>query len=141
MSYRLTDYNTTADIGLVAENKTLTQLFADTATGLMEIMVNLESIRENRQLSINIRADSLEDLLHLWLSDLIYYKDADNFLVKKCRITLSETDEYTLSAKLTGDTIDPERHTLKTDVKGVTFYRFKIGRKDNLWFAEMVFDL
>ena len=141
MPYRLTDINATADVGLIVESDTVPQLFAEAATGLMEIMVDLDGIRSDRRLSIDIKADSLEDLLYSWLSDLIYHKDTDNFLVNKCNITITEKSEYILAAELTGDSIDPGRHILKVDVKAVTYYKFKIGRKNNLWFAEMVFDL
>jgi SHS2 domain-containing protein len=37
--------------------------------------------------------------------------------------------------------MDRTRHKLKLDIKGVTFYNFKIEKIDGRWYGEVVFDL
>jgi len=140
MPYKHSDRNTTGDIGMTTTGKNLKELFSDSARGLIEIMADSYKLLENSRLEVELRSDSLSELYYDWLSEIIYLKDAKQFLVK--RIEFIQLDKSgTLKATLCGDTIDPGRHTLKIDVKAVTYYRFNIEKRDNDWFGEVVFDL
>jgi SHS2 domain-containing protein len=141
MPYKITDTHTCADVGLIVSGETLEQLFADSAAGLMAIMVEPDGVRENKNSTLELEADDLEELFYSWLSELIYIKDADDFLLKECKLKITKNNQYKLKAELTGDSIDPKRQTLKTDVKGVTYYRFRIEKIENEWHGEVVFDL
>jgi SHS2 domain-containing protein len=60
MPYKISDAYTSADVGLIASGETLEQLFADSAAGLMEIMVEPEGLRESRNLALEIEGNSLD---------------------------------------------------------------------------------
>ena len=77
MPYRITDEFSTADIGLIVFGESVEKIFIDAAYGLMEIISNRENFEKTKSLKIIIEADSLEDLLYHWLSDIIYHKDGD----------------------------------------------------------------
>ncbi len=141
MPYKYSDDFTSADIGMTVTGESLHDLFADSAIGLTEIMVELETLNESRSIEINISADDLEELYHDWLSEIIFYKDAERFLLKKVAIEMFDECAYKIRAALTGETIDQDRHTLKVDVKAVTYHKFRIGKKDGNWFSEVIFDL
>ena len=72
MPYKITDAHTCADVGLAVSGETLEQIFADAASGLMEIMVDPGGVEEKRKLAFEIEEDSLEELFYSWLSELIY---------------------------------------------------------------------
>jgi len=141
MPYKYTDKYTAGDLGMTASGRDLNELFADSGRGLTEIMTDSEKLRESRQLIVELKSDNLSDLYYDWLSEIIYLKDAELFLLK--RVEFSQLDEKNgiLKAKLFGDTIDPKRHILKIDIKAVTYYQFKIIKKEDGWFSEVVFDL
>ncbi len=141
MPYELTDRSTTADAGLTATGSSLEELFADSAIGLMQIMTEVNELEEKDSLSFEIEEDTTEELYYRWLSDIIYYKDAEDLLVKKCRIEIIENDKLRLKATISGEKINPEKHTLKVDVKAVTYYRFNIEKENDNWHSEVVFDL
>jgi SHS2 domain-containing protein len=141
MPYELSDKHTTGDAGITASGKTLGELFEHSAYGLMEIMVDPAGLNDSNELRISLEDDDIEQLYYSWLSDLIYYKDTDGFLAKKCDVKIFQNNKYKLEAVLYGDKINPARHLLKIDVKGVTLYRFKIEKTGNLWKSEVVFDL
>ncbi len=141
MPYEITDAHTCADVGLTVSGETPEQIFADAAIGLMEIMVDPAGVEEKKKLSLEIEEDSLEELFYSWLSELIYIKDAGDFLMKHCRLKIKKNKGYKLMADLAGDNIDPKRQILKADVKGVTYYRFKIEKIEDSWQGEVVFDL
>ncbi len=141
MPYKITDAHTCADVGLTVSGETLEQIFADAAAGLMEIMVDPGGLEERKKLALEIEEDSLEELFYSWLSELIYIKDARDFLMKHCRLKIRKNSRYKLKADLVGDNIDPKRQVLKIDVKGVTYYRFRIEKINDTWQGEVVFDL
>lgn len=141
MPYKITDAHTCADVGLIVSGNDLTQLFSDAADGLMKIMVEPDGLEERRNLIFEIEEDNLEDLFYCWLSELIYYKDAKDFLLKGCQLEITGNEKFKLKAVLSGDNIDPKRHILKIDVKAVTYYRFRIEKIDDIWHGEVVFDL
>ncbi|MEW5924445.1 MAG: archease [Candidatus Zixiibacteriota bacterium] len=141
MPYKFTDVYTTADVGMVVTGQTLNELFIDAARGMTEIIVDPDGLDDRREVRIELEADNLDDLFFIWLSEIIYHKDADSFLVKKGDIDFDFGDRIRLRAKLQGDTIDKSRHTLKTDVKAVTLYRLKVEQINDHWQGEAVFDL
>jgi SHS2 domain-containing protein len=141
MTYYLSDKHTTGDAGLSVEAETVEMLFEDSAYGLMDIIAEPEKIEDRQEEMIELEADDLEQLYFAWLSELIYIKDADDFLVKRCRVEIVKRGKYNLKAQLGGEKIDRKRHILKIDVKAVTFYNFRIEEKDNRWQSEVVFDL
>jgi SHS2 domain-containing protein len=141
MPYELSDAHSTADVGLIATGGSPEELFADAAYGLMEIMVEPDGLEQSREITFELEEDDLKALFFAWLSEVIYYKDAESFLVKKCNLEIAENDKIRLTARLYGDEIDPQRHVLKTDVKAVTYYRYKFDKTDDQWLAEVVLDL
>jgi SHS2 domain-containing protein len=140
MPFELTDTHTCADIGLIATGNSLIELFSDSAFGLTSVMVELNDVSDSRIIPIEIYGDDLENLFYHWLSEIIYLKDAEHFLLKNCVIELDEQN-FVIKGKLTGDTIDSNRHILKIDVKAVTYYKFKVEKIGLVWRGEVVFDL
>lgn len=137
----MTDLHTCADAGVTVTGESLIELFADAATGLTEIMVDLDGLEEKREISFRLESGNPEDLFFNWLSEIIYHKDASCFLVRRCDLKISEGDRIELEATLYGDEIDPDRHNLKIDVKAVTYYKFRVEKVNNHWQGEVVFDI
>ncbi len=141
MPYQLSDAHTSGDAGMIATGENLEVLFADSAYGLTDIMADPEKLREEVAYNIELEEENLEDLYFSWLSELVYYKDAEMFLVKRCMIEIQQNENYKLRAVIHGDKIDAARHQLRVDVKAVTYYRFKIEKVENFWLGEVIFDI
>lgn len=141
MPYQLTDTHTNADVGLVAYGTNLEELFADSAYGLTSIMVESDDIQLRRELSLELKADDLPELYFDWLSEIIYIKDAESFLLKRVEFDIIDKTAVFLRARLFGDSIAPNRQVLKIDVKAVTKYKFRMEKVGERWNGEVVFDL
>ena len=141
MPFSYSDAHTSADIGLIASGESLAEMLTEAALGLTSVMVELEDLAGTRSIEVEISGQDETELLYRWLSEIIYLKDAENFLLKHCRIEISEKTPLTLHGRLTGDNITPSRQRLKTDVKAVTFYKLQVKRENNLWLGEAVLDL
>ncbi|HHI02367.1 MAG TPA: archease [candidate division Zixibacteria bacterium] len=141
MPYKHSDEFTGSDIGMAATGRDLKELFADSGYGLTEIMTDPKKLREDRQIKVEFKSDNLSELYYDWLSEIIYLKDAELFLLKRSEFSRLDEKKGILGAQLFGDTIDPKRHILKVDVKAVTYYKFKIEKTEEGWQSEVVFDL
>ncbi len=141
MPYQYSDSHTSADIGLVSCGSSLKEMLTDAALGLTALMVEPKDLRDDRIVDIEIVGDDPESLFYRWLSEIIFLKDAEKFLLKKCVVKSDDCPPWKISGKLFGDAIDPSRQRLKIDIKAVTLYKLGVTRNENVWRGEAVLDL
>lgn len=133
----------TADSAFEASGKTCEELFIASAEATLDVMVeNPECIRDAEHFTINLTAESLEMLLFHFLGELIFYKDSRRLLLRVSHLTItSHNSNYSLSADVYGEPIDPDRHNLSVDVKAVTLYRLRVEETTSGWEATVVLDV
>jgi len=127
----------TADIGINAYGKTLTEAFANAAYGMFSIIAELESVREAESRRVKVNADDIESLLFEWLNALLYYFDVEMLLFK--RFNISEFSDTRLVADCYGEKYDASRHQIKIGVKSATYHTLEVDRvKDRV---RVIFDI
>lgn len=143
MPYRYLEDIAIADIAFEAVGKTQEQLFTEAGDALMNVMVeDLNSIRASEHRDIRIRAGNLERLLFEYLQTIIFYKDAEQLLVRVPKVSIIQEDSsFALNADAGGEKISPKRHELLTDVKAVTLHRFQVIQIPEGWKATVVLDI
>ena len=146
MPYRYLDDLTVADVAFEARGTTLEELFTAAWQATLQVMIeNPTDIAGAESRSIALEEPSLDLLLHNFLQELIFYKDAEGLLlrIEDCRIQWQEGDREPgkLEARAAGQTIDPKVHRLGTDVKAVTFYNFSLARENRGWKTTVVLDV
>ena len=109
----------------------------------MNVMVeDLASIapREQREIDLEERAPDM--LLLDLLQELIYYKDAEQLLLRIGKATVTETgNAYRLRASAAGEKLDPGRHAQRADVKAVTLHRLSLEKTGRGWKAFVILDI
>jgi SHS2 domain-containing protein len=129
----------TADIGLLARGRTLVELFANAADGLADLTVDRDGLADAIRVQVSVSAEDREALMVAWLNELLYLLDTQRFVARRTQITaLAATS---LRAKLFGDTIDPDRHTVRRMIKAATYHRLSLRRADGVWEARVILDL
>jgi SHS2 domain-containing protein len=146
MPYRYLDDLTVADVAFEARGSSLEELFTAAWEATLQVMIeNPNSLGKVESRNIALVEPSLDLLLHNFLQELIYYKDAEGLLlrIEDCRIQWVEgrSKFARLDARARGQMIDPKVHRLGTDVKAVTFYRFDLARENRGWTATVVLDV
>jgi SHS2 domain-containing protein len=146
MTYRYLDDLTVADIAFEARGPTLEDLFITAWQATLQVMIeNPAALGRAESRSIALEEAGLDLLLHNFLQELIFYKDAESLLlrIEDCRIQWDEgtSKSAKLEARASGQTIDPKVHRLGTDVKAVTFFRFDLVRETRGWKATVVLDV
>lgn len=129
----------TADVGIVARGATLEELFANAAIALFALMVDLAGVKEKEERRIEVAAQDWDGLLVRWLSELLYYVDADELLFRRFQIL--ELEPFRLVAQAFGETIDRKRHRLHFGVKAVTKHMLEVREEDGRWRAQVLLDI
>jgi SHS2 domain-containing protein len=127
----------TADIGIKAYGKTLSEAFANAAYGMFSIIAELDNVHEVETRRVEISADDIEGLLFEWLNSLLYYFDVETLLLKGFDII--EFGDTRLAADCYGEKYDASRHRLKTGVKSATYHMLEVDRKSNR--VRVIFDI
>jgi SHS2 domain-containing protein len=131
-----------SDLAFEATGDTPAELFQAAGLALFEGMADTGRLQPRVRKEIHLRHAQIDQLLHDWLSELIYLKDAAGLLFGEFSVQLSQNDEWSLVATVRGEPIDPKRHALRADAKGVTYHQFEVVRTETGgWKARVVVDI
>ncbi len=147
----------TADVAFRAWGDGLGELFAAAARAMVAVMVEpVESLVASSQHQVSLEGSSLDLLLHDFLQEILYAKDALHLLLVPVSVTLTPAaggpfvrppaaapphHGYCLRGTLAGEAPDPARHQLGPEVKAVTLHRLAVVRTTAGWQAEVVLDI
>ena len=143
MPYRFLEDVAIADVAFEAWGDTAETMFVAAAEATMNVMVgDLEAIAVRTRRSVCVESDALDLLLFNFLQELIFYKDAEQLLLRVEAIRL-EKDRlpFSVAAKLAGETLDMDRHELVADVKAVTLHKFRVEETERGWEAFVILDI
>ena len=143
MPYEFVDELTVADIAFRAWGHDLEETFVAAAEAVMNAMVeDLEAIQPQDTRLLNVEHEALDLLLFNFLQELVYYKDADQLLLRIQQLHIDDDRQpYTLQATAVGERIDPERHRMRVDVKAVTLHHFSLTQTEAGWEATVILDI
>ncbi|MDQ7842791.1 MAG: archease [Armatimonadota bacterium] len=128
----------TSEAGIIARGRTLPEVFANAAAGMLSFIISPESVRPVESRRIVVTADDREGLLVAWLNELLILLNGDGFIPREFRI--EELEATRLQAEVRGEPVDPGRHRFRLDVKAATYHQLEIGR-DGGWYARVIFDV
>ncbi|MFW6137850.1 MAG: archease [Spirochaetota bacterium] len=143
MGYEYLDDVSIGDVAFRAFGQTLEELFISACDATINVMVdNLDSISREVLRNIEVASDSVEMLLFNLLGELIYYKDAEQLLLRVYDLQIKGKKEgYSLKATGWGEILDPNKHNLLVDVKAVTLQLFKVEETSGGWKATVILDV
>ncbi len=129
----------TADAGIVAHGGSLEEAFANAAAGMFALMADPDGVRPLEERRIDVEGRDHEGLLVRWLTELLYYLDAEEMLFS--RFVMEEISGRRLRARAWGERIDRERHRLHFGVKAVTRHMLEVRPEDGGYRAQVLFDI
>ncbi len=143
MPYEYLEDIAIADTAFKAWGKDLEETFISAANATMHVMVeDLDSIQLQEKREIQLENEELDMLLFNFLQEFIYYKDAEQLIVRTQQIQIKGKDHtYVLEATAMGEKLNPKRHHLKVDVKAVTLHHFRLERTDSGWETLVILDV
>ena len=149
MTFELRDH--TADVAVEATAPTLGGLFESVADGLTA--ASCEAVPETgERFSFSVRAESREALLFDYLDQLIYERDVRLVLPADHRCAVSGPTEP--ADAVDGDAADADAWSVDAtargvplgdvaarEIKAVTYSEMTLDRRDDGWYAYVVFDV
>ena len=141
MPYSFKDDIAVADVAFEATGATLDEVFRDCAAAVTATMVKDASVLKPRVArKLELKAGTTEQLLHDFLEELVFVKDAHLLLFGRTEVRV-HPDGKSLKAVLFGEKLDPKRHELLVDVKAVTWHGFSLAKRAGGWTATGVLDV
>jgi SHS2 domain-containing protein len=140
MDYEFLDL--TSDVMFRAYGMDEAELFINAAKAMFSVKCNIKSVPPKKSIEITSSGSNLEELLFDWLSTLLTQSEIEAMFFSEFRvdgITRSDGGELRLSGSAVGDGATVELG--ETDVKGVTYYGFKIEEKDDGFMATVSLDV
>ena len=127
----------TADIGLKAYGKDLSEAFKNAAIGMFDIITDNSSIDDVGQYDIDLKAQDLGQLLVDWLSELLFLNSAKNLVFGNFDITITDSS---LSAHVFGEEFDSNKHKKGVEIKAVTYHMLEVHNKKP-YSVQILFDV
>jgi len=113
-----------ADIGVRGFGETAEEAFEQAALALSAVVADVSTIAPRQSSEVQCHAPDLELLLMSWLNTIIYEMAVRRMPFGKFRVVISG---LTLTAKIAGEKVDPERHQLAVEAKGATVTALRGG--------------
>ncbi|RLF36824.1 MAG: archease [Thermoplasmata archaeon] len=131
--------NHTADVGVKAYGKTLSEAFENIAKAMFDIITDGSEIDSIGQYDIKLKADSLEQLLVDWLSELLYLHSAQNLVFGFFKVKIDEKQNK-LSATVFGEKFNISKHKIGAEIKAVTYHMLEVRNKKP-YHVQVLFDI
>ena len=131
--------NHTADVGIKVWGESLESLFENTAYSMFDILTELDEVKVKESLGVEIEGKRTDELLADWLRNLLYKFNGEGYLLREFNI--EEISKKGLKAKVRGEKLNLSRHTLKTEIKAVTYHGLEVKKTGPGWEAQVIFDI
>ena len=129
----------TADIGVRVFGRSLPDLFAN-ATKAMYAALGEWTTGERVTRQISLPAGTHEDLLHDWLSELLFEFETRRLVFDHFEFT--QLDDAGLKATVTGGIVELARSRPHEEIKAVTYHQLRVERgPGGQWRANVIFDV
>jgi SHS2 domain-containing protein len=134
-----TFFEHTADVGIMAQGKTLGELFSNSATALFDFITDLNSVENRVSRKVELECYDREELLVRWLSELLYIHEASHLLLAHFDITFIRGGH--LRAEVAGEPYQEGKHQIFNLVKAVTYHQIRIAREHGVWTSRIILDV
>jgi len=128
----------TADIGIKAYGKNLSECFENAAVGMFDIISDTKKVKPVGEYEISLKSDTVEELLVDWLSKLLTISDINNILFGKFDVSVDE-EKCELNANVYGENFASERHTAGKEIKAVTYHILEVNKEKG--YVQVLFDI
>jgi len=136
-TYHLIDH--TADFGIQVFGTDSRELFSNAALALFDVITEMDALKGDNSCDITASGEDWSDLMINWLREILYLWNGREMLVKSVQVL--SLSEHNISAKIYFDAYLPDRHTIKTEIKAVTYHQIQVKRSPSGWEAQIIFDI
>jgi SHS2 domain-containing protein len=129
----------TADIGLEATAPTCGELFVKAAEGFRFLVYGNSPATEAIRLEVRLEAENTAELMVAWLNEILCLSEMTRFV--PATFVILDLGVNRLTAVVTGEPFDPDRHAVERTAKAVTYHRLAVEERKTGWYARVYIDL
>ena len=131
MSYKSLEHATDAIFEVTAPN--LEEAFVIAAKSVIETILDVNTIEEKEEKTLEVSGKDLSYLLYNWLEELIILTITDGFAAKRITVNIEKNAEYKILARFWGEQIDIKKHHFKVEIKSPTFHEMEVKQGDTIY--------
>jgi SHS2 domain-containing protein len=136
-------FDHTADIGVEINGRTKKELFKNASATLFDILIEgndyAGGVARWQEKKLIVQGADVADLLINFLRELLYFFNGEKWVVGNCEIM--EGGNKKLVARLMGEPYNKIKHSIKTEIKAVTYSGLSVTKKKSGWKARIIFDV
>jgi SHS2 domain-containing protein len=132
-----------ADVRFRAFGNTLEEVFEYSAIAMFNVIVtDINKIKPERSMDIEMESNGLENLLYDYLSELLYQFEVEEIIFGEFHVdSIIQTNTgYILKGRAMGEDIDLTRHAFETEVKAVTYHQLSVTKEDVGYSTHVIVD-
>ena len=129
----------TADVGVKAYGKTLSEAFENAAKGMFDIITDSSEVESTGQYDIELNASDLEQLLVDFLSELLYLHSANSLVFGFFKLDVDELKK-SLKGTFYGEKFNLSKHRVGAEIKAVTYHMLEVRNKKP-YHVQVLFDI
>jgi SHS2 domain-containing protein len=137
--YRFLDHIT--DAVIEAHGETLEEAFENAAKGVNDTMIDLKTVRPDREIKIAAEGHDLYSLLFDWLDKVMLLLVADGIVMSEFSVKIKQSNGYSLEGVAKGEKLDLDRHRYKVEIKAVTYHEMEIRQEKRKATVRFLLDL
>lgn len=128
-----------ADVGIEAWGRSTAAAFEHAARGLLSVLADCSTVEPTVRREVVVNGSDSENLLVRWLSELLYLFDGERFLPADLEIVA--LSENALRAIVLGERVDPGKHSLRSDVKAITYHQLRVKEEGDRCIVTVYLDI
>jgi len=127
----------TADMGIEAQAPTCDEMFVQAGKAILALLAGHGKANcASREVTFDVAADDLEELLVVWLNELLYLIQAKRVWPQE--IFLDGVHSGVLKARIE---VVPLEGDLEREIKAVTYHHLLVSSRRGLWRARVYLDV
>ncbi len=127
-----------ADIGIRGYGIRVEEAFENGAKAMFSVMVDINEVKAQESREISCEAPDMDYLFVEWLNNLLSVSHLNGMVFSNFKVEIMGQE---LKGSAWGERIDQGRHKLMTEVKAATYSMLKVGREDDMYFAQCIVDV
>ncbi len=131
--------NRPSELLVKVSGKTKAELFANSAFALFDLMTDVEKIKLEENLPLEVEGVDRDDLMVNWMRELLYLFQGSGYLLREFQI--HEVKEDYVRGEVGGEKYDPDRHEIQRDIRSIAFQQSRIEKTGDQWIAQVIFEL
>ena len=130
------------DAIIEAYGSTLEEAFENAPKALCDTMIDLKTVRGEREIKLSAKGNDLYSLLFDWLDKVMLLLVANRIAMSQFSVKIKQhNSDYLLEGITRGEPLELDRHQYKVEIKAVTYHEMEIRQEKDMITTRFLLDL